>query len=96
MKGLSTNESSSDSDVGRRPELKSDEFCDANVKVIEIVSHLRLKPQKQVVQLLAARPQAYSRTTAELQQLHDSRATVTPPTVWGVTRGAQAHNCTPA
>ena len=42
--------------MGRRPELKSDEFCDANVKVIEIVSHLRLKPQKQVVQLLAARP----------------------------------------
>jgi hypothetical protein len=42
--------------VGRRPELKSDETCDANVIVIEITSHLCLKPLKQVVQLLAARP----------------------------------------
>ena len=41
---------SSDLDVGRRPELKSDETCDANVIVIEITSQLCLKPLKQVVQ----------------------------------------------
>jgi hypothetical protein len=41
-----------------RPELKSDETCDANVIVIEneITSQLCLKPLKHVVQLLAARP----------------------------------------
>ena len=33
-------------DMGRRPELQSDEFCDANVMVIEIISHLCLKPLK--------------------------------------------------
>ena len=49
-------QNSSDLSSGRRPTSKTAEFCDANVKVIEIVSHLRLKPQKQVVQLLAARP----------------------------------------
>jgi hypothetical protein len=45
---------SSDLDVGRRPELKSIETCDAhaNVIVIEIKSHLCSKPLKQVVQLL--------------------------------------------
>ena len=47
---------SSDLDVRRPPKLKSDEACDANVIVIEITSHLCLKPLKQVVQLLAARP----------------------------------------
>ena len=53
-------QNSADSDMGRCPELKSDEFCDANVIliVIEIISHLCLKPLKQVVQLLAARPDA--------------------------------------
>ena len=30
--------------AGRRPELKSAEFCDANVTIIEIISHLCLKP----------------------------------------------------
>ena len=50
------NKNSSDLDVGRRPELKSDEFCDANVTVVQIIAHLCLKPLKQVVQLLAARP----------------------------------------
>ena len=35
-------------DVGRRPELKSDETYDANVIVIEIISHLCLKPLTQV------------------------------------------------
>ena len=49
-------QNSSDSDVGRRPEFKSDETCDANVIVIEITSHLCLKPLKQVVQLLVAQP----------------------------------------
>ena len=43
-------------DMGRRPELKSAELCDANVTVIEITSIFCLKPLKQVVQLLAARP----------------------------------------
>ena len=42
--------------MGRRPELKSAELCDANVTVIEITSIFCLKPLKQVVQLLAARP----------------------------------------
>ena len=36
--------------------VKSDGTCDASVIVIEIISHLCLKPLKQVVQLLAARP----------------------------------------
>ena len=30
--------------MGRRPELKSDELCDANVIVIDMISHLCLKP----------------------------------------------------
>ena len=38
--------------MGRCPELKSADFCDANMTVIETISHLRLKPLKQVVQLL--------------------------------------------
>ena len=42
--------------LGRRPELKSDETCDANVIVIDTTSHLCLKPPKQAVQLLAVRP----------------------------------------
>ena len=46
-------QNSSDLDVGRRPELKSDETCDANVMVIEITSQLCLKPLKQVVQLFS-------------------------------------------
>ena len=41
---------------GAPSSIKSDETCDANVIVIEITSHLCLKPLKQVVQLLAARP----------------------------------------
>ena len=45
--------------MGRRPELKSAELCDANVTVIEITSIFCLKPLKQVVQLLAARPKRW-------------------------------------
>ena len=44
-------QNSSDLDVGRRPELKSGEFCEANVTVVQIISQLCLKPLKQVVQL---------------------------------------------
>ena len=40
MKGLFTNEHFSDSDVGRRPELKSDEFSGTYPPVIEIISLL--------------------------------------------------------
>ena len=36
--------------MGRCPELKSDEFCDANVIVIEIMSHLCLSPKEQIMQ----------------------------------------------
>ena len=42
-------QNSSDLDAGRRPELKSDETCDAKVIVIEITSQLCLKPLKQVI-----------------------------------------------
>ena len=49
-------QNSADLDMGRRPELKSAELCDANVTVIEITSIFCLKPLKQVGQLLAARP----------------------------------------
>ena len=52
-------QNSADLDMGRRPELKSAELCDANVTVIEITSFFCLKPLKQVVQLLAARPMLY-------------------------------------
>ena len=47
---------SSDLDMGRRPELKSDEKSDTSMLVHQITSHLSLKPLKQVVQSLAARP----------------------------------------
>ena len=42
--------------VGRRPKLKSDEFSDFTKQVGEIFSLSCLKPPKQVLQLLAARP----------------------------------------
>ena len=43
--------------MGRRPEARGpSSISDANVMLIEITSHLCLKPPKQVVQLLAARP----------------------------------------
>ena len=42
--------------MGRRPELKSDEFFGETLLVIEVISLLLLKPLKQVMQLLAARP----------------------------------------
>ena len=51
--------------MGRRPELKSDETCDANVIVIEITFHLCLKPLKQVVQVLAARPTVQAKRKLE-------------------------------
>ena len=44
--------------MGRRPELKSDEFRISTEGDTELNSLLCLKPPKQVVQLLAARPQA--------------------------------------
>ena len=51
-----TQKVSTDLDVGRRPELKSDEFCGVTTLVNQLMSLLCLKPPKQVVQLLAARP----------------------------------------
>jgi len=42
--------------MGRRPELKSDEFFGETLLVIDVISLLLLKPLKQVMQLLAARP----------------------------------------
>ena len=51
-----TQKNSSDLDVGRRPKHESDEFFGVTIQVEEIISLLCLKPPKQVVQLLAARP----------------------------------------
>ena len=51
-----TQKNSSDLDVGRRPKHESDEFFGVTIQVEEIISILCLKPPKQVVQLLAARP----------------------------------------
>ena len=49
---------SSDLDVGRRPELKSDEKSEGIHLVLEIILLLCSKPPKKVVQSLAARPSA--------------------------------------
>ena len=49
-------QNSPDLNMGRRPELKSDEFCGVTTLVNQLMSLLCLKPPKQVVQLLAARP----------------------------------------
>ena len=43
--------------MGLRPEHESDELFGVNIRLHDIVSLLCLKPLKQVVQLLAARPQ---------------------------------------
>ena len=51
-----SSEKSTDLNMGRRPELKSDEFFGETLLVIEVISLLLLKPLKQVMQLLAARP----------------------------------------
>ena len=51
---------SSDLDMGRRPELKSDEFCDANVIVHEIMSYEDLFTAEKVLHLFGALPRAAS------------------------------------